>query len=243
MTQNVDDALVRTRRSVLLAAAGGAAAATAVALGRPAQALAADDDPLLLGAENHAESLTGLHRDGITTPNQATFYATTTISAAIVGVASETGQGVIGRSVNSAGVQGYSETDAGVNGFGVYGVWASGGAYGLFGTTVEGDGVHGESDSGVGGSFVSNGGEALFTSGRLHFEKVSGVATIAAGNTSKVVTPGTDLSSASFVLLTPRSNLGGRDLWYTVDAGADTFRIRISKAMGGPLKVGWLLID
>lgn len=243
MTREHDENATRSRRSVLFAAAGGAAAVTAAALGRPARALAADNDPMLLGADNHSESMTAVHRDGITQANQATFFADTTISAAIVGHATETGQGVIGRSVNSAGVQGYSETDAGVNGFGVYGVWATGSAYGLFGTTAEGDGVRGESDSGVGGSFASNTGEALYTFGRLHFEKVSGVATIAAGKTSKLVAPGTDLSNVSFVLLTPRGNLGGRDLWYTVDPAANTFRIRISKSMGGPLKIGWLLID
>lgn len=243
MTDSVNDAVMRTRRSVLLAAAGSAAAATAVALGRPAKVLAADNDPLLLGAENHADGATRLYRDTINPGPNPTFYAETTIAAAIVGNATSSGQGLVGFSNTSAGVQGYSETDAGVNGFGVYGVWATGSAYGLFGTTTEGDGVHGEADSGVGGSFISNSGEALLTSGRLHFEKVSGVATIAAGSTSKVVTPGTDLTAGSFVLLTPRGNLGGRDLWYTVDAAADTFRIRISKAMAGPLKVGWLLID
>jgi hypothetical protein len=241
MTQNVNDTVARTRRSVLLAAAGSAAAATAVALGRPARALAADNDPMLLGADNHAESITALHRDGITQPNQATLFADTTISAAIVGHAT-TGQGVIGRSINSAGVQGYSETDAGVNGFGVYGVWATGENFGLFGTSTDGDGVHGETANGNGGSFKSDNGNAISTDGRLHFDRVSGVATIAAGDTSKVVSPGTDLTAATFVLLTPRSNLGGRDLWYTVDAAANTFRIRISKAMG-TLKVGWLLID
>lgn len=232
----------RSRRSILVAAAGGAAAVTAAALGRPASALAADNDPLLLGAENHATSITQLHRDGITEPDQATFFATTTISAAIVGHGT-TGQGVIGRSVNSAGVQGYSQTDAGVNGFGVFGVWATGEAHGVFGTSAAGRGVHGESDTGPGGEFSSNSGPALSTSGKLHFGKVSGIATIAAGTTSKVVAPGVDLVNATFVLLTPRGNLGGRDLWYVVDTAANTFRIRISQPMAAALRVGWLVID
>lgn len=242
MSGTNDHAEMRTRRSLLVAAAGGAAAATAVALGRPAKAFAADNDPMLLGADNHAESITAVHRDGITDPQQATFFADTTISAAIVGHAS-TGQGVIGRSINSAGVQGYSQTDAGVNGFGVFGVWATGEAHGVFGTSGGGNGIHGESDSGAGGHFQSNSGPALATSGRLHLEKAAGVATIAAGHTSKVVSPGTDVSAATFVLLTPRGNLGGRSLWYTVDAAANTFRIRISKPMASSLKVGWLKID
>ncbi len=242
MTDNVEDSTLRTRRSVLLAAAGGAAAATAAALGRPAQALAADSDPLLLGLENHSQSITILHRDGITQPDQATFFADTTISAAIVGHAT-TGQGLIGRSVNGAGVQGYSETDAGLSGFGVLGMWATGEAAGMTGTSVDGDGMRGVTTNGIGGKFESETGQALSTSGRLHFEKVSGVATIAAGTTSKTVSPGTELTASSFVLLTPRRNLGGRALWYTVDTDANTFRIRISKSMGGPLNVGWLLID
>lgn len=232
----------RTRRSVLLAAAGGAAAATVAALARPSQALAADNDPMLLGGDNHAESITQLHRDGITEPDQATFFATTTISAAIVGHGT-TGQGVIGRSQSSAGVQGYSQTDAGVNGFGFFGVWASGDGFGLFGTTNDGEGVHGESVNGTGGSFVSQNASALSTSGRLHFERVSGVATVPAGSFSQVIAPNTDLSGDSFILLTPRGNLAGRDVWYTVDPNADTFRIRLSKPLPYALEVGWLIID
>lgn len=242
MTQPRDESAVRTRRSVLMAAAGSAAAMSAVALGRPARALAADNDPMLLGADNHADGITKLTRDTIESPEHATLLALNTISASVVGIATS-GQGVVGRSESSAGVQGYSDTDAGVNGFGFFGVWAAGDGYGIFGTTAAGAGVHGQSDTGVGGSFHSNSGNALWTSGRLHLEKVSGVATIAAGNTSRLVTPGTNLTAASFLLLTPRGNLGGRDLWYTVDAGANTFRIRISRSRSRPLKVGWLLID
>jgi hypothetical protein len=232
MAENVNDTLLRTRRSVLLAAAGGAAAATAVALGRPTRALAADSDPMLLGVDNHADGMTALIRDTVPTTEDATFFAQTTISAAVVGHAT-TGQGMVGRSVDGTGVQGYSQTGAGLNGFGVMGLWADAEALGVFARSHEGTGLRAETTSGI----------ALSTSGRLHLEQVSGVATIAAGNTSKVVTPGTDLTAASFVLLTPRGNLGGRDLWYTVDADADTIRIRMSKSMGSALKVGWLLID
>jgi hypothetical protein len=82
---------VRTRRSLLMAAAGGAAVATAAALGRPAHVLASDGDPMLLGADNHSEAITTLTRDVINNPGDATFLAQTTISAAIVGHASETG--------------------------------------------------------------------------------------------------------------------------------------------------------
>jgi hypothetical protein len=238
----MSDEAPRSRRSILLAAAGTAAAATAVAIGRPSAALAADGDPVLLGADNHSDSITALTRDSINSPGDATLFVQNTISAAVVGHATS-GQGVIGRSQTSAGVQGYSQTDAGVNGFGVFGVWATGEAHGLFGTSDGGNGVHGESNTGNGGEFGSSSGNALSTSGRLHFEGVSGVATIAPGRSSVEVTPGTDLTDATFVLLTPRGRLGPRDLWYSIDADADTFVIRLSKPVLHPLDIGWLVLD
>jgi len=238
----MSDDSMRSRRSVLLTAAGSAAAAAAVALGRPASALGADGGSLLLGEDNHAESITALTRDTVHSTQDATLVVENNISAAVVGHATS-GQGVIGRSQTSAGVQGYSQTDAGVNGFGFFGVWATGDGFGLFGTTSDGEGVHGESVNGTGGSFASENASALSTSGRLHFERVSGVATIPAGSFSKVIALNTDLSGDSFLLLTPRGSLVGRDLWYTVDLDADTFRLRLSKPLPYPIEVGWLIID
>lgn len=231
-----------TRRAVLLAAAGSAAAATAVALGRPVRALAADGEPLLLGRDNHADSITAIIRDDPDSPQAATFFAENTISAAVVGHATS-GPGMVGRSQTGAGIQGYSQTDAGVNGFGVFGVWATGSAHGLFGTSQEGSGVHGESGSGNGGEFSSGTGHALSTVGRLHFQGVSGVATVAAGKASERVTPGTDLTEATFVLLTPSGRLRGRDLWYTIDPDGDSFTIRLSLPVAQALSVAWLVLD
>ncbi len=238
----MSDETPRSRRSILLAAAGGAAAAGAVALGRPSAALAADGDPFLLGGDNHADSITVLTRDTVESPGAATFLVQNTISAAVVGHATS-GQGVIGRSQTSAGVQGYSQTDAGVNGFGVFGVWATGEAFGLFGTSGDGDGMHGESANGNGGSFSSGTGNALSTAGRLHFEGVSGVATISAGRSSVAVTPGTDITDATFVLLTPRGRLGGRDLWYSIDTDGYRFVVRLDRPVVHPLQIGWLVLD
>ena len=70
----------------------------------------------------------------------------------------------------------------------------------------------------------------------------SGVATITAGSTSKVVTPGVNVTSASFVLLTPKANLGGRSLWFTTNATQDKFTIRLSSSRGTATKVAWLLL-
>jgi hypothetical protein len=84
-------------------------------------------------------------------------------------------------------------------------------------------------------------GLALHAAGRAKFDS-SGVATIPANQTSVTVTPGVNVTSASFVLLTPKSNLFGRSLWYTTNPGADTFGIRMSSAKGTPTKVAWLLL-
>jgi hypothetical protein len=46
----------------------------------------------------------------------------------------------------------------------------------------------------------------------------------------------------AFVLLAPRANLNGRDLWYTTDPEADTFAIHISQPRSKPLPVAWLLL-
>lgn len=232
----------RDRRAFLASLAGAGAGAAVAVLAAPAIALAADGDPLLLGGDNHADGITALTRDSVSSTQDATFVAENTISAALVGHASS-GPGIVGRSESGAGVQGFSQTDAGINGFGVFGVWAGGEAFGLFGTSEDGDGIHGRSANGAGGSFESATGNALSTSGRLHFSGVSGVATIPAGTLSKTVTPGTDVGSSTFVLLTPRGNLAGRDLWYTLDEAGDTLTIRISRPAPHGLEVGWLLID
>ena len=158
-----------TRRQILRATLGAAAAATAAVAAGPARALAADGAPLLLGSANEATSITSLKRTSVPTADAATFFAETTISAAIVGHATS-GQGVIGRSQTSAGVQGYSETDAGLNGFGVIGVWATGDAVAVQGVT----------QVGTAGRFESAVGLALHTTGRLRLDQVLGVTRIAA---------------------------------------------------------------
>jgi hypothetical protein len=51
-----------------------------------------------------------------------------------------------------------------------------------------------------------------------------------------------DVTSSSFVLLTPRGNLGGRSLWYTLDTTNDRITVKVSSAVAADLKVGWLLM-
>ena len=56
----IDSVTPRTRRAIIMAGLGGVAATVAGALGRPAQALAADGDPVLIGAANSASSATSI---------------------------------------------------------------------------------------------------------------------------------------------------------------------------------------
>jgi hypothetical protein len=89
---------------------------------------------------------------------------------------------------------------------------------------------------------MSTTGYALRGTGRLRFDKVSGVATIPAGSTSKTIALDVNVTSSSFVLLTPRTNLGGRDLWYTVNPTNDSITIRISSTRSSNTAVAWLLV-
>jgi hypothetical protein len=70
---------------------------------------------------------------------------------------------------------------------------------------------------------------------------MSGVAIIAAARSS-VTVQSVDVVQASFVLLTPRTNLRGRDLWYTTDPEANAFTIHMSEPRSNPTPVGWLLL-
>ena len=82
----------------------------------------------------------------------------------------------------------------------------------------------------------------LHTEGRLRSAEVSGVATIAAGATSAAVTSGVGVEASSFVLLTPKANLGFRSLWFTTDASNDRSTIRISSSRPTATRVAWLLV-
>ena len=155
--------------------------------------------------------------------------------------------GVVGRSVGSQrtgvlGVSGSTEPDLRIR-TGVFGYCDSApDARGVIGESPAGQGVRGESGTGVGVFALSTSGFALRTDGRLRADKVSGVATIPAGSDRVTVTPGVNVVASTFVLLTPKANLGGRDLWFTTNATADTFTIRLSSPRSSATKVAWLLL-
>jgi hypothetical protein len=128
-----------------------------------------------------------------------------------------------------------SESSAGVSG--------QGPSIGVEGFSVDGAAILGDSPFGTALRAVSGEGVGLDVQrGRVTIAQVSGVAVIPGGATSTTVTPGVDVVPGAFVLLTPRRNLGGRDLWYTTNAKADTFTIHISEGRPRPTPVAWLLI-
>jgi len=150
-------------------------------------------------------------------------------------------------SAQGVGVYGHAMSSNG--GVGTYGYAqaATGTTYGAIGHALSptGVGVYGFAPGGgVGVRATSVGGVALETSGRVVAHKVSGVATISKGKTSVSVKPGVGIGSTSFVLLSPRGNLGSRGLWSTLTASASagTITIRVSSAVSASTQIGWLLL-
>ena len=60
---------------------------------------------------------------------------------------------------------------------------------------------------------------------------------------SVTVNPRVGINAKTFVLLTPKSNIGSRALWYTTNATKNTITIRMSSARSAPTKVAWLTLE
>ena len=183
---------------------------------------------------------------------------------------SVSGVALSGESTNAAGVEGMSHAHVGVVGFqinngtavvgisgtkpiaatprpktGVYGqALQDSGSRGVWGASNAGQGVRGDATSGggVSGNASNAAGYAFRGSGRVRFDKVSGVATIPAGATSVTVTPGVDVTADTFALLTAKANLGSRSLYYSTDATNNRFTIRMSSSRPSSTPVAWLLL-
>jgi hypothetical protein len=203
----------RSRRALLAGALGGLGAWAASAVGR-AGPVRAEGENIVVGGEYVTASSRTFLRNVLN--NNRVFEA----SSEGAGIA------VLGSSTGSVGIYGTSDASSGV-----YGSGNSAGATGVHGFSFSGTALRGTSSTGF----------ALRTSGRLDLG-TSGVATIAAGSTGKTVNPGVNVTSGTFVLLTPRTNIGGRSLWFTTNASANTFRIRMSSARSSNTKVAWLLL-
>lgn len=166
-------------------------------------------------------------------------------SGKAVSAIASTGDGVVASTNSGTGVKATSGSGRAIDGrsesaFGVYGRSNSG--TGVIGTGPLGVGVRGESSQGIGVQAVTTTGIALQTKGRLNLAGVSGVATIGANRTTVNVAPGVDITASSFVLLTPKANIGTRTVWFTTNATANTIQIRLSSARAAATPVAWLLL-
>jgi hypothetical protein len=212
-----------SRRALLAGVLGGLGALAASAIGRASPVRAADGDPVLIGAAN-----TGTLDTSVTTTGNHGLqgYSSNINGSGVTGWATAASGGTLGvwgitSSPAGTGVQGQANAASGTT-YGVKGVSHS----------PSGVGVHAEN---------SLGGLALKTAGRATFS-TSGVATITAGSTSKTITPGVSLTSGSFVLLTPKVKISGRDLWFTTDTTNDRFTIHMSSSRSSGTRVAWLLL-
>ena len=226
-TGNVPNAVISSRRSILAAAVGGLGAWVAASLGRPQEVRAGSDGDVVLGESNDAVAFTTLIKMGAGNP-------------AFAGVNHGSGVGVHGHSSADPGDTIVSFAKTGVSGYAAQDSLATG----VLGRTTVGRGVRGEATSGIAvqGAASSQSGYAFRGSGRVRFDKVSGVATIAANATSVTITPGVDLNADSFVLLTPKANIGTRSLYFSTDATNNKFTIRISSSRTSSTPVAWLLL-
>lgn len=129
-------------------------------------------------------------------------------------------------------------TKTGVHGF----ADQDGTSRGVIGESPAGQGVRGETTTGAALYGTADSGYAVRGSGRLRFDRVSGVARINAGSTSVVVSPGVNVVTATFALLTPKTNIGTRSLWFTTNTTANTLTIHMSASRSSGTFVAWLLV-
>jgi hypothetical protein len=148
------------------------------------------------------------------------------------------------------GVYGYAAQDANANGVkgqttlgrGVLGLATTGLA--IYGSATSGNGVRGYAATGAAGWFSTSGpkiGTALRAIGKVKLDNCAGVATIASGHNSVVVTPGTDLVATSAVVATLMGNPGGATTVQrvAVNATADTFTIYLTANATAAVTVAW----
>jgi collagen type VII alpha len=170
-------------------------------------------------------------------------------------VSSPDGIGVVGTNDSASGFTiGISGDTASPDGIGVRGIVGGTGAgsgIGVLGSSIRdsGIGVNGVAGGtvGIGGKFEAStaaGSFGLLVLGRTEFS-TCGVATIAAGNHLKVVTPGVELTSNSKILATLQSSAGSDSIVVSrvvPDTGANTFTIVLSADAINGCTVAWFVI-
>ncbi len=138
------------------------------------------------------------------------------------------------------GVFGYAVQDASARG--VHGYSTTG--RGVFGEATAGSGVRGYATTGTAvyaASADPRSGYALQAIGRVKLDNCSGLATIAAGTKSVVVTPGIDLTTSSAVVATLQASAGGTTTVHrcVVNGPANTFTIYLTANSTTNVKVAW----
>jgi hypothetical protein len=158
-------------------------------------------------------------------------------------------RGVVGQATTGTGMHGYA--GAGIppapsTKTGVYGRCdIDANARGVSGSSGPGTGLYGSTSTGAAllGLASSSSGFGLKSTGRVSLSKASGVATILAGNTVVQVTPGTDIVSGTFIILTAQADPGTRRLWATTNITTNVITLHASSAVTSDLKVAWLALD
>jgi hypothetical protein len=216
----------------------------------------ATDDDGVQGLSSTATGVSGISTSGrgiagFSSSNSGV-YGTSSTGRAIEGVSDATSQPAIrgiSRNGNRTGVLGYSGPDAdlpaAVAQVGVYGhAQQSASARGVLGRSASGQGVRGEATNGTGGYFTATDGTALHAVGPVRFSS-AGLATIAAGTKSVVVTPGLDVTTSSKVLALPQTNPGGTTTVQRIarNATANTFTIYLTANATANTTVAWFVIS
>lgn len=234
----------RSRRALLTAAAGGAAAVAATAA-MPLTTLAADTDPIIIGATDNAGT-------SETTLTQATAgevaFKARTVNTDAAGVIGSTGDETdISTNTTFTGVYGFAQGDA-TNGLGS-GVWGDSPDTGVVGsgfTGVLGLGVYGVIGVGDPGGIgvraiaATPTDVALRAEGKVVFNR-SGRVTIGAGkSTYKVTLAGVSSSSRVFAVL--HSNRSGRYVRAVVPT-TGSFTIYLNTTVTSSTYVAWFVLN
>ncbi len=229
----------RSRRGLLAAAVGAAAAAVAASVARVAPTTAADGDAAVLGVRNESQSTTTFYS------RDAWALSGNSDTSRGVNGKSTDGQGVHGESISSAGVAGVSQESNGVHGTS----WES---RGVWGESTKGPGVEGDSTNGPGvqargatGVLAhSDQGLALHTTGgRVRFDGISGIVVLPADETEVEIETEVPVTKDTFVLLTPRSNLGSRALWYQIPDETGVVTVYVDEPRSRDSRIAYLLLE
>jgi hypothetical protein len=260
----------RSRRALLAGATGAVGALAAGAVVKASPANAADNDFIQMGTANSESHRTWI--DKIGQDGYAVFQGNSTGSDPGLLGNSPAGNGVSGYGASGTGVYGQSGSTVGSapDKSGVHGVTDAAGYSGVYGEflgsgvgaavhgnnlTGTGQGVIGFGASGVYGLATSGGtgvvasmafdetGLALDAIGPTQFS-LSGLASIAAGAKSKVVTD-VSLRSTSLILATVQNNAGVSVAYVVPNVAQSKIAINLNKVVpsGKTAKVAWFVIN